>query len=91
MAHYFMHLRDGAEELLDPEGKEFASLSDLRRAVLDAARSLISEDVRQGVMDMRFRIDAEDERGAVVYRLPFKHAVSIIPEIEAPREVVSDA
>ena len=30
---------------------------------------------------MRFRIDAEDESGKIVYSLPFKHAVNIIPEV----------
>jgi hypothetical protein len=33
------------------------------------------------VLDFRFRIDAEDEDGAIVYTLPFKHAVNIIPDI----------
>ena len=27
------------------------------------------------------RIDAEDENGSIVYTLPFKHALSIIPEL----------
>jgi hypothetical protein len=80
MARYFMHLRDGTEELLDPEGREFASLDALRDAVLFTARDLLMGDIRDGLMDLRFRIDAHDESGAIVYTLPFKHAVNIIPE-----------
>jgi hypothetical protein len=80
MARYFMHLRDGSEELLDPEGLEFASLEALRAAVLLAARDLMAGDLRSGVVDFRFRIDAEDAEGTTVYTLPFKHAVNIIPE-----------
>ena len=80
MARYFMHLRDGTEELLDPEGLEFPCLEALRDAVLVAARDLLTGDVRNGILDLRFRIDAEDEGGAIVYTLPFKHAVNIIPE-----------
>jgi hypothetical protein len=80
MARYFMHLRDGTEELLDPEGREFLSLAALRDAVLYTARDLLIGDVRDGLMDLRFRIDAEDEAGTIVYTLPFRHAVNIIPE-----------
>lgn len=83
MARYFLHLRDGSDETLDPEGKEFADLEALRKAVLCAARDLIAGDVRHGVIDLRFRIDAEDENGALVYSLPFKHALNIIPELAA--------
>lgn len=80
MARYYMHLRDGTEQLLDLEGSEFATLDLLRRAVLLTTRDLLKGDVDLGVMDFRFRIDAEDADGTVVYTLPFKHAVNIIPE-----------
>jgi hypothetical protein len=37
--------------------------------------------VRRGVIDFRFRIDAEDAGGMIVYTLPFEHAVNIIPDL----------
>ena len=80
MTRYFMHLRDGTEQILDPEGLEFASVDALRRAVLTGARDLMTGDIRQGLLDFRLRIDAEDESGVVVYSLPFKQAVNIIPD-----------
>lgn len=80
MARYFMHLRDGTEQILDPEGLEFPTIEALRKAVLASARDLMTGDVREGVIDLRFRIDVEDESGDLVYTLPFKHAVNIIPE-----------
>jgi hypothetical protein len=83
MARYFMNLRDGTEELLDPEGVEYASLDALRKAVLAAARDLMRGDMVAGVLDFRFRIDAEDAEGVIVYTLPFKHAVNIIPDLAA--------
>ena len=82
MPRYFLHLRDGTEECLDPEGQDFPSMEALRRAVMLSARDLIAGDVRDGVIDFRFRIDAEDGDGEIVYSLPFKHAFSIIPETE---------
>ena len=73
-----MHLRDGSDELLDSEGLEFPSLDALRGAVLVAVRDLMAGDIRGGVLDFRFRIDAEDEHGQIVYTLPFEHALNII-------------
>jgi hypothetical protein len=75
-----MNLRDGTEELLDPDGLEFVSLDELRKAVLATARDLMCGDMVAGVLDFRFRIDAEDGAGVIVYSLPFKHAVNIIPD-----------
>ena len=80
MARYYMNLRDGTEELLDPEGVEYPSLDALRKAVLHTVRELMSGDMKSGVLDFRFRIDAEDMDGVIVYSLPFRHAVNIIPE-----------
>ncbi len=82
MARYYMHLRDGTEQILDPEGLEFPSVEALRKAVLVAARDLMTGDIREGVLDFRFRIDAEDSNGVIVYTLPFKHAVNIIPDLD---------
>ena len=80
MTKYFMNLRDGTEELLDSEGCEYESLDALRKAVLATARDLMCGDIVEGVLDFRFRIDAEDGDGVIVYTLPFKHAVNIIPD-----------
>ena len=80
MTKYFMNLRDGTEELLDPEGVEYDSMDSLRKAVLATVRDLMCGDMASGVLDFRFRIDAEDGDGVIVYTLPFKHAVNIIPD-----------
>ena len=79
MARYFMHLRDGTDGLLDPDGCDFPTLEDAS-AALFTARDLIAGDVRDGRIDLRFRIDVHDETGAIVYTLPFQHALSIIAE-----------
>ena len=80
MPRFFMQLRDGTDQLIDPEGLEYSDLDALRKAVLLAARDLMSEDMNGGVIDMRFRIDAEDRDGVIVYSLGFKEAVKIIPD-----------
>jgi hypothetical protein len=78
MARYFMHIRDGLNELLDPEGRDFSCLEALQTGVLYAVRDLMSGDAAEGVVDLRSRIDAEDSVGRVVYCLPFRDAVTVI-------------
>jgi hypothetical protein len=79
MPRFYLHLRDGTDETLDPDGLECADMEAVRRAVLSNARGIIGAEVKDGgVIDFRFRIDAEDEGGTVLYSLPFKNAVNII-------------
>jgi len=80
MARYFMHLRDGTDELLDPEGIDLGSIEAVRKNVMTAARDVLAGDLRNGVVDLRYRIDAENEGGEIVYSLAFRHAFSIVPE-----------
>ncbi len=80
MARYFMHLRNGTDELLDSEGVELVDMEAVRTNVMTAARDVLGGDLRNGVVDLRYRIDAENEGGAIVYTLPFSKAFSIIPE-----------
>jgi len=75
-----MQLRDGTEQMLDPEGIEYADMDELRKKVLLAVRDLISGDVKGGLIDLRFRIDAEDREGVIVYTLGFAEAVRIVPD-----------
>jgi hypothetical protein len=81
VARYYLQLRDGTDQLLDPDGIEYADLDALKRKVLIAVRELISEDVKGGgVIDLTFRIDAEDREGVIVYTLGFAEALNIIPD-----------
>jgi hypothetical protein len=76
-----MHLRNSTDELLDPEGVELRDMEAVRKNVMTAARDILAGDLRNGVVDLRYRIDAEDGVGKIVYSLSFKHAFSIIPEL----------
>ena len=80
MPRYFLHLRDGTDETLDPEGRELVDMDELKDTVMREARDVISGDVRKGLVDLRYRIDAEDEEGTLLYSLPFSGAVSILTE-----------
>jgi hypothetical protein len=45
-----------------------------------SARDLMRGELERDELDLRFRLDAEDADGAIVYALSFNHAVSIIPQ-----------
>jgi hypothetical protein len=81
MALYFFHLRDHVDELLDPEGLDLPDLEAVKKTVLRGARDTIAHDIKSdGVLDLRYRIDAENEDGEIVHTLAFKDAFRIIPE-----------
>ena len=80
VARYFLYLRDGTDEVLDPEGIEYGTVQALRNGVLTSARDLICGDIaREGIVDLRYRIDAGDSGGNVVWSLPFGDAIDIVP------------
>ena len=91
MPTFYLHLRDGTDETLDPEGCEYDDMEALRHGVLASARDVMGSDIKNGgVMDLRYRIDAEDSSGQVVYTLAFKHAVNIISENPQSSAQVTD-
>jgi hypothetical protein len=57
-------------ELADSEAAEAEALR--------AARATLSREIKEGLIDLSYRIDVEDENGAVIYRLPLRDAFRII-------------
>ena len=84
MRRCYLHLRDHVDEILDPEGAEYKSMEDLKADVLAAARDVMTGDLTRGIIDLRYRIDAEDGQGNIVHTLSFEHAVTIITKSPAP-------
>ena len=76
MPRYFLHLRDGSDELLDPEGLILPEEA-VEGAALLAARDCMAADVRQGRLDLKYRIDVHAESGEIVLTLPFADALEI--------------
>ena len=80
MARYFFHLRDGTDVALDEEGQELGNLEAAKAGALVAARDSLSHDIRDGVVDLRLRIDVEDDAGRVIHSLPFGDAYQVITQ-----------
>jgi len=77
MPRYYFHLRDGADLLLDPEGRLLDGTEAIAAATLAEARAILCADIRQGKLGLDQLIDVEDARGRVVHRLSFIDAVKI--------------
>lgn len=75
MALYFLHLRDGTDILLDPEGRDLDGPAAIAGAALVTARSMISHDALSGAIKLGYRIDVEDTSGKVVHSLEFRDAI----------------
>jgi hypothetical protein len=78
VTHYYLHLRDGTEEVLDPEGSTFLTFEKLVQAVQAAARELIADGAFGGRIDFGYRIDAEDADARIVHTLQFRDAVKLV-------------
>ncbi|WP_435521134.1 DUF6894 family protein [Brevundimonas faecalis] len=79
MPRYFFHLRHLTDLATDHQGIDM-DLEAVSACALFNARSIISHDARCGLIDLRPRIDVEDEHGRPVHSLSFRDAVTITRE-----------
>ena len=77
MPRYFIHLVDGKDLTLDPDGAELTVEAVEQYALLNA-RDCIAGDVRNGVVDLHYRLEVHDEDGVVVHQLSFADAVKVV-------------
>ncbi len=79
MPLYFFHLRNGADLMLDDEGRDLEGPAEVAAIALLEARSLMSQDVLNGEISLNQRLDVEDEQHNLVYSLSFDNAIAIVP------------
>lgn len=77
MPRYFMHLVDSVDVTLDPEGIEMPAEA-VAASALNQARDCMAGDVKNGRLDLHYRIDVHDENDQLVHSLPFHEALEII-------------
>jgi hypothetical protein len=76
MALYFFHLVDGADLLLDPDGREIDEGS-LQAVAISEARAMIAADARAGHIRLDQHIDVHDSSETTVCSVQFEDAVTI--------------
>jgi hypothetical protein len=78
VALYFFHLSDGTDHLLDVEGQELPDLDAAKSFALLCARDTLSHEMRNGLLNLRVRLDVADAAGAVVHSLPLEEAFMVM-------------
>lgn len=78
MPRYYLHVRDGVDEMLDPDGSDLPDLDAARESALAGARELLAADMTQGILDLRYRIDIENTAGEIVDTLRFADAFTCL-------------
>ena len=78
MSRYFFHVY-GDTVAVDEDGQDLASVTIAREAAVRAAREFAAEEItKRGQVQLRHRIEVEDEQGRPVFTLPFSAAFKIV-------------
>lgn len=77
MRHYFFHLVDRVDVVLDPDGVHMPAEA-VPGSALVQARDCMAGDVRSGRLDLHYRIDVHDEAGELVHSLKFVDALEVV-------------
>lgn len=70
MPLYFIHLRNGDQDVIDQEGHDLADLETARRAALKAAGEIIADEMARGRDRIRIALTVESESGERLLELP---------------------
>jgi len=77
MPLYHFNLLDDSGPLPDEEGRELPSLEAARSEGIRGARSIIADEVLEGRVDLRARIDITDGAGNILVAIPFADTIEI--------------
>ena len=90
MKSFYFHLVDGADLLLDPDGRRLPSLGAVAAAALAEARAIIGADAAAGLIRLDQAITVENDVGEVIYRLPFADAVPGTEDLDFTHSAVGE-
>ena len=77
MPQYFFNVYD-TTQALDEEGDEYPSVESALAYSILAARELVADEARSGIIDLNHRIDITDAAGVLVDRVFFRDAVRVL-------------
>ena len=83
-----MHICDGHGFIEDEEGRNLADDAEAREEAVAAARDIMSNDLRNGLLDLTSFIEVEDETGKLLFAVTFAEAVTVGPPACRPMRPV---
>jgi hypothetical protein len=78
MPRFYLHIHNSLGFAPDEEGRELADVERARDEAVKGARSLLSEEVSEGQLDLRGRIEVTDEQGKLVSVVKFEDVLRIL-------------
>lgn len=77
MGRFHFNIRNGSGDTWDEEGRELSGPQEAEALAVEGARSLLSEEVLTGDLDLRGYVEVTDEAGQVVLTVPFADVLNI--------------
>lgn len=77
MSRYHLNLHNSVGFVPDEEGSEFSDLEHARASAVASVRSILSDEISRGSLDMRGRIDIADNDGVLITVVRFSDAVHL--------------
>lgn len=74
---FFFHLYNRLGEVPDEEGLDLTDLARAEARAVESIRSMVSDDVKMGLLDLRGRIEIVDGGGEVLKVVHFADAVEL--------------
>lgn len=85
---YFFHVHNGVGIAEDGQGQELPDLARARQEAIKGIRSIMSDEVLKGRIDLRGWIEIVDATAAVVLTVPFEEAFETRRGDRAPPDEV---
>ena len=85
VARYYFNIRNGHGFTADDEGTDLSSKDEARAHAIIGARSLLSAEVLEGMLDLNGQIEMMDERGQLVMTVHYTEALEVHPADQSMR------
>jgi hypothetical protein len=83
MPRFYLHIHNSNGKTVDEEGQEVADVEAARATAIAGIRSVLADEILRGSLDLRGRIEIEDEAGAVRAVVAFSEALRLRLDREA--------
>ncbi len=75
MPRFFMNVHNGNGLTVDEEGVDYPDLEAARRAAVKAARGIMADEIKGGLLSLDSYLEVLDEKRVPIFKLRFGEAV----------------
>jgi hypothetical protein len=77
MPRFHIHIYNSTGETRDEEGEELPDIAEAARKAIEGVRSILSDEVRSGSLDLRGHADIANPAGEVLQTLRFADSIRL--------------